>query len=61
MTGPQTLDDFSPAQRPERDEYIRGRPPRAKSSDSSLGSNGPAMKSVSPCWAKRYAKVQILF
>jgi 4-carboxymuconolactone decarboxylase len=28
MTGPQTLDDFSPAQIQERDEYIRGRPPR---------------------------------
>ena len=28
MTGPQTLDDFSPAEIQERDEYIRGRPPR---------------------------------
>jgi alkylhydroperoxidase family enzyme len=28
MTGPQTLDDFSPAEIQEREEYIRGRPPR---------------------------------
>ncbi len=28
MTGPQKLDDFSHAEIQERDEYIRGRPPR---------------------------------